>query len=250
MPEGLQDFLLQPGIVWVVVAAFFGGLVRGFSGFGTALVFLPIAGSVLGPFAAITALISMDIIGPLPVIGKAWRASDKKELGLIVLGMVLVTPFGLWTLTQVDPSIFRIAVSFVTLGIVVFMLLNLRYRSAMGTKRLLGLGGVSGFAGGFAGLPGPPVVLCYMCGPYPAERVRAHMMVYLTVTDLVLLLGMAAMSRLMVEPLILGLLLVIPNALGNMLGARMFDPSRQKMYRAAAIVIITASALIGLPVWG
>ena len=53
-------------IIYLILGATLAGLVRGFSGFGTAMVFIPIAGQVLSPIATLTVLFVMDLIGPIP----------------------------------------------------------------------------------------------------------------------------------------------------------------------------------------
>ncbi|MEL6700835.1 MAG: TSUP family transporter, partial [Pseudomonadota bacterium] len=94
-------------------AAALAGLVRGFSGFGTAMIFLPVAGRVLGPFEAIVALIVMDIIGPIPLIPRAWRDADKRALGWLVGAMCLTLPIGLAVLSVAPEVLFRWLVSLV-----------------------------------------------------------------------------------------------------------------------------------------
>jgi uncharacterized protein len=51
------------------------------------------------------------------------------------------------------------------------------------------------------------------------------------------------------EALWLGLVLVVPYALGNRIGQALFDPGREGLYRRVAYAIIAASALVGLPIW-
>mgnify|MGYP004045007789 CR=1 FL=1 len=43
-----------------------GRFVRGFSGFGSALIFMPLAGQFLPPLWCIMTLVAMDIFGPVP----------------------------------------------------------------------------------------------------------------------------------------------------------------------------------------
>ena len=62
------------------------GLVRGFAGFGTAMVYLPVAGQILPPFEALTTLMVMDLIGPLPNLPRAFRISDRPDILRLSLG--------------------------------------------------------------------------------------------------------------------------------------------------------------------
>ena len=53
MPETEAHVLWQAlqfeGLIWLITAALLAGFVRGFSGFGSALIFMPLAGQFLPP---------------------------------------------------------------------------------------------------------------------------------------------------------------------------------------------------------
>jgi len=50
-------------------------------------------------------------------------------------------------------------------------------------------------------------------------------------------------------PVVIGLMMAVPNILGNMIGAAIFDPERESLYRAVAYGVIAVSAISGLPLW-
>ena len=111
MPETLSAALATPGLGWLVLAAFVAGTVRGFSGFGTALVFMPVAAQVLPPLWAIITVALMDVFGPVPNIPAALRKSDHGDLARLLGTTLLALPVGLWVLTMVAPDLFRTGVS-------------------------------------------------------------------------------------------------------------------------------------------
>ncbi|EEE37147.1 hypothetical protein RKLH11_983 [Rhodobacteraceae bacterium KLH11] len=238
------------GLAVTVFAALIAGIVRGFSGFGSALVFLPVASPYLGPFGAIIALATMDIFGPLPNLRRAWVAVDKGDLGRLLLGCALIMPIGLWLLTQSEPELFRYLVSLLSLSMLAILILGLRYRGAVRRSMVTVIGGAAGLLGGVAGLPGPVVILFYMSRPLPVEIIRATILLFLFAFDFLILGYFGAMGRLSAASVGLGLALAIPNLLGNWLGGWMFRPDREKLYRASAYLVIAAAALSGLPLWG
>jgi len=77
----------------LVAAATVAGLVRGFSGFGTAMVYLPVAGQILTPFEALTTLLIMDLIGALPNIPQAFRTGHPADIMRLSLGALLTLPY-------------------------------------------------------------------------------------------------------------------------------------------------------------
>ncbi|RLK11043.1 TSUP family transporter [Ruegeria conchae] len=238
------------GLAVIIFAAFVGGIVRGFSGFGTALIFLPIASPYLGPFGAIIALTVMDIFGPIPNLRRAWSVVDKGDLARLLLGCALVLPVGLWLLTLTQPEVFRYLVSVISLSMLVVLIFGLRYRGTVRRRMVVAIGGVAGLLGGVAGIPGPAVILFYMSRSLPVEIIRATILLFLFVFDLLILGYLGGMGRLSMASIGLGLALAIPNIAGNWLGGWMFRPEHERPYRAAAYLVIATAALSGLPLWG
>ena len=249
MPDALAGLGGQAGLISLVLAALVAGLVRGFAGFGTAMVFMPVAGQVLSPVGALITLIVMDMIGPLPNIPGAWAASERRDLGRLWAGMALGLPVGLFALSRVSPEAFRWGVSGIALGLLVALMLGLRYRGRLGAPVTLGAGAMSGFLGGLCGLAGPPVIMVYMASTLPARVVRANLLLFLMGVDLVTLVGLAVAGRMHLAMVVPGLVLVLPYLAGNVVGGRLFRPQYERIYRRVAYGIIAASAVAGLPLF-
>ncbi|MDA7426565.1 sulfite exporter TauE/SafE family protein [Thalassococcus lentus] len=236
----------MPAPLILAAAAFLGGLVRGFSGFGTAMVFLPIAGQFLSPVAAIIALIVMDVFGPLPLLPRAARDGHPPDVARLLIGSLIVLPFGLLLLSMMEPAVFRSTVAVVSLILLAILISGFRYRGTLKTPMIYGIGGTAGFLGGIAGVAGPPVILFYMASPLPAAAIRANTMMFLFGFDFLMLGMFAYRDDLTWATLITGVALAAPNVLGNLAGAAIFRPEKEKLYRVAAYLIITASALSAL----
>lgn len=230
-------------------AAFLAALVRGFSGFGSGLVYLPLASQVLGPFEALTTLVIFDLLGPLPLVRRARRDCEPADLARLIAGLVVALPLGLFVLTRAPVEVFRYSVSIVALVMLICLASGLRYRGPLTPPLIYGTGGLAGLLQGVAGLPGPPVILLYMASTRPAAVIRANTFLFLLITDLVLLPMLALFGRLDGAAVMLGVALILPTILGGLLGARLFRPERERLYRTIAYTIIAASALSGLPLW-
>ena len=113
MIELFSQALATEGLLWLVLAASVAGVVRGFSGFGTAMIFLPVAGQILSPFEALTVLMVMDLIGPLPNAPRAIRDGHPGDVARLGLGLFIAYPIGIALLAIADPNFFRYAVSIV-----------------------------------------------------------------------------------------------------------------------------------------
>ena len=247
MPDVLAQALAVPGLGWLIAAALIAGLVRGFSGFGTAMVFLPVAGQVLPPVSAITAMIMMDIVGPLPNVPRALRDGEPGDVLRLSAGALIALPVGLALLLAIPPEVFRYTVSVLALLLVVMLIGGFRYHGRRSPSLVFGTGALAGFLGGVSGVIGPPVILFYMAGSAAASRVRANTLLFLLITDIAMLGYFALAGRLAAGAVAIGVALIVPYTLANIAGAAIFSQSHERIYRAAAYAIIAASAIMGLP---
>ena len=250
MPEPLAAALGAPGLVWLVSLVLLAGLVRGFTGFGTALVYLPVAARWLSPFEAITTLAVMELIGPLPNIPQAVRECDKGDVLRLGLGMVLALPLGVAMLVRVPAEVFRYGLSLSALVLVGLLAAGVALRGPLHRSLIWGAGALSGLMAGAVGLPGPPVIMLYMAAPRPLSAIRASLLLFLFLSDVAMLCVYWIFGHLVFGAVALGLLLALPYLIGNMLGARLFHPKAAKAYRRVAYGVIVLSALRGLPALG
>ena len=109
MAEALSAALALDGIWFLAFGAVLAGLVRGFAGFGTGLIFMPFASQVFPPAWAVIAMVSLDLIGPLPAVPRALRDGHPKDLLPLALGCVIGTPVGMYLLVNFADGTFRYA---------------------------------------------------------------------------------------------------------------------------------------------
>jgi hypothetical protein len=249
MPDLLGPALATPGLGWLVLAVCIAGLVRGFAGFGSAMIIMPVASSVLSPVEAVVFVIAAELIGPLPNLPAAWRDGAPRDVGLLVAGAVLALPFGVWALSTMDAVVFGWGVSISVIILLGLTASGWRLRGGLTRRLTMAAGALGGFMTGFAGMPGPPVIMLYMASTLPAAVIRANFLLYLVMLDILLFALLGALGMLDGSVVVLGLLVGIPNLIANMIGARLFDPSAERFFRVIAYLVIAASAIVGLPLW-
>ena len=233
-------------LIWIGGAAVLAGLVRGFAGFGTALIYLPLASLSLSPIWALITLTVMDLIGPLPNVQRAWREGRPREVGLLVVAAAVTVLPGLWVLQAIGTLGFRWLVAAICLLTVAALVSGWRWTERMTRPRILAIGGTAGFFGGAAGLPGPPVILAYMAAPLPASSVRANVLLFLVAWDMLFGAVLFLSGHLDTAAVILGAALIPPYLIANITGAWLFRPHRERAYRILAYVLISASAVMAV----
>lgn len=247
MSETVLDAIQIEGLWFLVCGAVLAGIVRGFSGFGTAMIYLPFAAQVVSPLWAILTLMAMDMVGPIPLIKPAFKDAERRDLLLLLGGSVCLLPVGLALLSTISPETYRYLVSSISLVLLACLVFGLRYSGKMYPPLVAGVGAMAGFSGGLGGVPGPPVILFYMASTLPVRVVRANMMLFLFFTDFMIIAIVGLRGELFLTPLVIGLLMAVPNGIGNLIGAAIFNPDKAGIYKAVAYIVIAASAIMGLP---
>lgn len=251
MEDLVQNYLgfSAYSLAWICLGAFTAGVVRGFSGFGTAMIFLPFASSVMPPAWALTVLVVMEVVPSVPIFRRMAKDAEIGELARLVIGALVALPLGVAVLMLIDVNVFKYAVSALTLGMLAILLSGVRLKTTVNNSVTYGAGGVGGFMAGAVGLPGPPVILLYLARPLGPAAIRATLFTYLVAADIMLFGAFAVSGILEREPVITGLLAAVPFAAAMAIGAFIFSPEREKAYRYVAYFIVGASAVMGLPVW-
>jgi hypothetical protein len=249
MPELFQATFGDWRFVAVALVALIAGLVRGFSGFGAAMIFVPIAAALYSPQTAVVLLYVTDGVVTLPLVLRALRHCDWREVAPLALGATLTYPLGLKLLLAIDAVPMRWTISALVLGLVGTLASGWRYRRRPGLAGTVTVGGASGLAGGMTGIGGPPVVLFWLAGQGLAPLVRANILVYFGITTVVggvlyLFAGLFTLPRLVGA---LGLLPVY--AVAIFLGVKAFRFASERVYRRLALTLCAAAALVGLPLW-
>ena len=239
-----------PILAATIATAAVAGLARGFSGFGAALIFIPLASAALGPRVAAPLLMLVDNLTTFPLIPAAWRGAARPEVGALAAGALLGAPAGAFLLLQLDPMALRWGMCLLALAMLALLASGWRYHGRPALPLSVAVGAASGLFSGAAQMGGPPVVAYWLGGAIPAARVRANIVLFFAATGLI-----SAAIYLLGGLLDTGLLLltaIVAPAYGAGLwcGTRLFGLASDATFRRACFVLIALAAVIGLPVWG
>src|SRR5262245_7289413 len=87
----------------ICAVAFVAGTARGFSGFGAALIFMPLASSIADPRLVAALLLLIDFVAAAPMVPNAWQKADRKATAIMVAGALIGVPIGTYLLTRLEP---------------------------------------------------------------------------------------------------------------------------------------------------
>ena len=141
MSDALGLALAQPGLGWMALTIALAGLVRGFTGFGTAMIFMPVAVQFITVPEAILIMALTGIGSSAALVPRAWRNGDRGEVASLALAAAVMVPFGLAAIAWLDPLVLRWVVSGLIVVTLVALITGWRYARRLGLLGRLAVGG-------------------------------------------------------------------------------------------------------------
>src|SRR5690625_811679 len=223
------------------------GLVRGFSGFGSAMILVPVASALTTPQTAVVLLLFTDTLLALPLVAAAARRCHWREVLSLAVGALCTVPIGVRLLLVLDPALLRWIISLLILLLVALLASGWRWSRPPSLLHTGLVGGASGLTGGMAGIAGPPVILFWMAGQGQPASIRANIIVFFALTGLFNLAAYFLSGLLTPERVAAGLALAPLYALALLLGARAFGLASPRFFRTLALALCAFAAIAGMP---
>jgi uncharacterized membrane protein YfcA len=229
------------------VIALVSGTARGFSGFGSALIFMPLASSIAAPRLVAALLLMIDLVGSSPLIPNAWKHADRKATAVMVLGALVGVPFGTYFLSRLDPVTTRWIISAFVFALLLLLVSGWRYRGREHFAISIGIGGLAGFCSGLAQTGGPPIVGYWLGRPIAPIIARANIMLFFVASDFFSVVSYALTGLITSDAIRFSLLIGPVYAVGVLIGATLFGRASEPLFRAICYALIAAAVIIGLP---
>jgi uncharacterized membrane protein YfcA len=236
-----------PMMLFALTGAFLAGLARGFSGFGSGLIFMPIASAALGPRVAVASLLVFDfIITGVPLIRNFGKTS---VLGLmpIAIGISMFIPLGGWVAAHGDPVTIRWCLSAVVFVSLAMITSGFKWHGTETLPIAFALGALSGFLGGMAALSGIVIVIYWLARDMEPAQLRANMFTLLALTAVVSAATYTLNGMLTAHVFRVAVLMLVPYIAGTWIGSSVFHLASAQTFRRIVYGMILFSGVIGLP---
>lgn len=234
-------------LFWVMGAmSLAAGLMRGFAGFGSALMLSPLLSLHYGPVAAVLIIGIMEIAVSIQLVPRAMKDAEWPFVIPVTGAAILGMPLGVWALNVIDPRAIATFISLLVLGFVVVLASGWRYSGRQRLPVTLGIGGVCGALISSTSVGGPPILIYMMAGHQTAKQVRANIIIFFAVLEAIIPFVLWAGGKFDWGLFIQGGFYCPTYMLGAWLGSRMFRESSEILYRRIALVILTVIAAYGL----
>jgi uncharacterized membrane protein YfcA len=238
----------RTALIVLAVAAFIASLARGFSGFGGALIFVPLASASVGPQVAGPILLLIDFVAQWALLKNAWRQANRREVMVMALGALVGIPIGVLILKFADTISLRWAISILIVAMLGLLISGWRYPGQPRRSTTGIVGFIAGILSGSVQAAGPPVVAYWLGGSTPPLMVRANIILFFFCTSVISGVTYLVAGLLNAQVLFLSLITAPGYAVGMYLGTRMFGLASDRTFRRACYLLIAGAALVSLPV--
>ncbi|WP_264297435.1 sulfite exporter TauE/SafE family protein [Salinicola avicenniae] len=242
--------------LWPAVGlACFAGAVRGYCGFGFAMLLALGLMLFLPPIEAVPLALLLDLVTSIGLWRRAARRADWPRLARLLAGMLVATVVGVWLIASLPASPLRIAIALLALAGALALLLRRESSAIDSAPRSPGpssvvAGGVSGLCMTLASSGGPPLMLYLLHQRLSPVSLRATAILFFVASSSASLIGLGLAGELGRDTLLQAAWLLVPALIGNGVGQWAFErsPPRSLKYTVAPLLMLL-SAWVLLREW-
>lgn len=180
----------------IAIIIFLGAFVQAITGFGSALVAMPLLTSLLGIQTAAPLFAVVGFALDLTLLWRFRAALNLQAIRRLVLSSLVGIPLGVIFLRQQDPRLVTALLGVILVGYALYALITPRLlelrRPAWGY--LFGL--LGGILGGAYNTSGPPVVVFATCRRWPPAEFRGNLQAYFIVNSAIVMVTHAVSGNL------------------------------------------------------
>jgi len=240
----LNQGLSGDGAFWFMLGAVgLAGVIRGFTGFGSAMVMAPVFVLFLSPAESVATVLCLELIVSVQLMPNAFRNVDWRLAAPLGLGAWLTTIVGLWLVLAVDKSLMRQIIAATVLVFVVVMYRGWRFKGRPNFLTSVLVGGLSGISTAATSMGGPPVILYLLSSMENVRTFRGTIIVYFLIGTIPSLIGLGLAQALDGETL-LRVAALAPAFMATAWGSSKFvQYASETFFRRFALSILALIAL-------
>jgi uncharacterized membrane protein YfcA len=244
--------IATPAWYGFAVLAFVAGFARGLSGFGIALIMMPLTASLYTPRVAVPIMMLIDLIPTLLLFRNARHHVNAKEISVLSLAAFAGIPLGVSILVYLDADTMRTVISALVVLAAIALAAGFRISGKPSALRDAVTGFLSGLFSGSASLPAPPVIIGWTAAQVPGQVLRSNIICYFAALTLVQAPVLWYSGLFTAKALILGITAAPIFGIGVYAGAHSFPFIPEKLFRQLVLVVIGVGAVFGLisPLYG
>ena len=224
-------YVLPENYLLIVLVILFSGFIRGFLGFGSGLITIPILSYLYSPIFAMVFNIAIEIPATIYLTYVGAKSCKFKEISPMFFAMMLTIPIGTIFLVSVNEQLIKIIMSILVIFFVLLIASGWKLKATV-TKYVLTISGViSGLMQGATGMGGPPYATVLLSKGDSDNVTRGNILIMSTGIVISAIISFYMFNLFTKELLLTGLITSPIYILATYTGTKFFDLSGNRYYR-------------------
>ena len=224
-------YFLPENYLLIVLVILFSGYIRGFLGFGSGLITIPILSYLYSPIFAMVFNIAIEIPATIYLTYVGAKSCKFKEISPMFFAMMLTIPIGTIFLVSVNEQLIKIIMSILVIFFVLLIASGWKLKATV-TKYVLTISGViSGLMQGATGMGGPPYATVLLSKGDSDNVTRGNILIMSTGIVISAIISFYMFNLFTKELLLTGLITSPIYILATYTGTKFFDLSGNRYYR-------------------
>ena len=230
--------LLTFPFLFALGIGFAGGLMQGYTGWGGAMLMMPLMTLVYPPVEALALLVVGGLLISAQLLPRAVRNANWRDMRILLVTLILLTPVGSIILLHTDPSLVRRIIGGVLVLVSILVLSGWQYRGKRGMLSTFLFGGAAGIVNGFSGLGSPILAIYVMAFPGQASTQRSNLIIATGLIIFTIMIIFSINGVMVWSVIFTGILLAPTQMIGANIGSRIFEYAPQEYFKKITLVII------------
>lgn len=235
---------MGPELVAVAAVFLLAAVVQTVTGFGFALVAVPLLAVVLEPAPAVVATTLVSLLLSVVVVRADREHVRRRDAVVVSVAGIAGMPLGLALLAGGSDRLLTAVIALVLLGSTVLVARGLRLPAGRGTEVAVGV--TSGVLLTSTGMNGPPLVVAFQAQGMAPRPFRGTLSAVFLVQGVAAVVLLAAGGQVTSAALVASAVGVPMLALGWLLGDRVFRALDPVAFRRVVLALLVASAVVAL----
>lgn len=241
-------YFIPDNYLYLISVILFSGFIRGFLGFASGLITIPMLSFLYSPIFAIVFNIVIEIPTTIYLTFVGARTCKFKEIMPMFFSMMIAIPIGTIFLVSISEQIIKITMSILVIFFVILIASGWQLKSAITKYVLLITGTTSGLIQGITGMGGPPFATILLSKGDSDNVTRGNILIMSSGIVISAAISLYFFNLFSKEIIFIGFITFPFYIFASFAGSRFYNLSGNKYYRNISLFIlglIGVSTLIG-----
>lgn len=229
-----------------LMALLLAGVIYGLTGFGFALVAVPILIILLSPKIVVPLVMIHATFISLVILFEARKWVDLRRIWPLMVAGLAGIPAGTYLLIFLDDGILKMSIGAIIIPFAIASLLGFKKQIKNEKLAFAPVGFISGLLNASTSLAGPPVILFFVNQGIAKQTFRANLVAYYTVLSAATVSAFMIGGVITAEVIQYSLWLLPATILGALTGIKLAHKVKETLFRNLALIIVTIAGLLSI----